>query len=218
MSPHRLSRQPSPHRSIKLGPDSGSHTDQADELEDRMDWMGDRLAELIKDGKKALGKEVVVMSEAQEDGEDDGNGNWEEEVDRGTSLGPASRSGSIRRKGRPQAMAAASNASAFYLPPLSASPRSQRFSIAHPLILPQRSPSRFIPPTMTRLTLRGHIPASARTNLNGKVLNSGRVWNAQGLLIFGMANNKMIQFIFGFGIILDVRGTTKRRFDCFTNC
>ena len=89
-----------------------------------MDWMGDRLARLIEDGKKALGKEVVVMSEAQEDEEDDGSGNWEEEANPGTSSGPASLSGSIRRKDKFQAPGLISYAS----PPPTASPRRQQFS------------------------------------------------------------------------------------------
>ena len=44
-----------------------------------MDWMGDRLALLIEEGKRALGAEVVVSSEIPEDEVDDGSGNWEED-------------------------------------------------------------------------------------------------------------------------------------------
>jgi hypothetical protein len=44
-----------------------------------MDWIGGKLAMLIEEGKKALGKEVVVMSDAKEDEVDDGTGTWEEE-------------------------------------------------------------------------------------------------------------------------------------------
>ena len=47
-----------------------------------MDWIGDKLSELIEQGKKALNREVVVMSEAQEDEVDDGSGAWEEEEGR----------------------------------------------------------------------------------------------------------------------------------------
>ena len=32
-----------------------------------MDWMGSQLAKLIEEGKRALSKEVVVMSERKED-------------------------------------------------------------------------------------------------------------------------------------------------------
>ncbi|KAI9464507.1 hypothetical protein BJY52DRAFT_1249521 [Lactarius psammicola] len=97
-----------------------------------MDWMGDRLARLIEDGKKALGKEVVVMSEAQEDEEDDGSGNWEEEANFGTSSGRASRSGSIRRKDKSQTPGFTSYASPLISPPPSASPRRQQFSTVFP--------------------------------------------------------------------------------------
>jgi len=126
VSPPRLSRQPSPQRPTKIG----SELDQADELEDRMDWMGGRLAQLIEDGKKALGKEIVVMSEVQEDEEDDGNGNWEEEADPDASIAGPSRSGSVRRRGRHQAPGTASSAS-YFSPSPSASPRRQQFSTAH---------------------------------------------------------------------------------------
>ena len=46
-----------------------------------MDWMGDRLARLIEEGKRALSTEVVVMSETQEDEIDDGMGGWVEDED-----------------------------------------------------------------------------------------------------------------------------------------
>lgn len=41
-----------------------------------MDWIGDKLSQLIEEGKRALGKEVVVLSDAPEDEVDDGSGNW----------------------------------------------------------------------------------------------------------------------------------------------
>lgn len=41
-----------------------------------MDWIGDKLSRLIEEGKRALGKEVVVLSDAPEDEVDDGSGNW----------------------------------------------------------------------------------------------------------------------------------------------
>jgi len=60
------------------------HVNPAEEEEaeaegDEMDWIGDRLSELIEEGKRALSTEVVVMSEAKEDEVDDGSGDWEEE-------------------------------------------------------------------------------------------------------------------------------------------
>jgi hypothetical protein len=143
VSPPRLSRHPSPQRHAKFGSDSNIQIDQAEDLEDRvcidrlfmcglltitcqMDWMGGRLAQLIEDGKKALGKEIVVMSEAQEDEEDDGNGAWEDDA---SNRGP-SRSGSVRRRGRHHAPGTASSAS-YLSPPPTASPRRQQFSTAH---------------------------------------------------------------------------------------
>jgi hypothetical protein len=147
VSPPRLSRHPSPLRSIKPGSDSSSQMDQADELEDRvcinpsihasalimacqMDWMGGRLAQLIEDGKRALGKEVVVMSEVHDDEEDDGNGDWEEDADPDAPVGDASRSGSVRRRRRHQPRDTASSSS-YLSPPPTASPRQQQSSTAH---------------------------------------------------------------------------------------
>ncbi|KLO13274.1 hypothetical protein SCHPADRAFT_940521 [Schizopora paradoxa] len=49
------------------------------EPKDEMDWIGDKLARLIEEGKRALGTEIVVKSDAQEDEVDDGSGNWVEE-------------------------------------------------------------------------------------------------------------------------------------------
>jgi hypothetical protein len=63
-----------------------------------MDWIGDKLAQLIEEGKRALSREVVVMSDAKEDEVDDGSGAWEEEdnhaLTTSTSLG---RTSSLRR-------------------------------------------------------------------------------------------------------------------------
>lgn len=44
----------------------------------QMDWIGDRISQLIEEGKKALGTEVVVMSDSKEDEVDDGSGLWED--------------------------------------------------------------------------------------------------------------------------------------------
>lgn len=46
-----------------------------------MDWIGDKLAKLIEEGQRALGKEVVVLSETPEDEIDDGSGQWVEDDD-----------------------------------------------------------------------------------------------------------------------------------------
>ena len=47
-------------------------------MHDQMDWIGDKISKLIEEGKRALGQQVVVMSEAKEDEVDDGSGDWEE--------------------------------------------------------------------------------------------------------------------------------------------
>ncbi|KAF5381414.1 hypothetical protein D9757_009073 [Collybiopsis confluens] len=99
----------SPHRrNIPTTPSD----DEAETADDQMDWIGSKLTSLIEEGRKALGREVVVMSESKEDEVDDGSGEWVEEegVDefgtriggrpRGRSnAGSGSRSGSRRTPG-----------------------------------------------------------------------------------------------------------------------
>ena len=58
-----------------------------------MSWMGDRLAQLIAEGQKALGKEVVIMSEDQADEVDDGSGAWVEEDDEPNMAGSSRNNG-----------------------------------------------------------------------------------------------------------------------------
>ncbi|KAG6914244.1 hypothetical protein DXG01_001494 [Tephrocybe rancida] len=69
------------------------------EVEDQMDWIGDKLSMLIEEGKRALNREIVVTSDAQEDEVDDGSGAWEEEFPTSASAS-SSRAGSIRRSTR----------------------------------------------------------------------------------------------------------------------
>lgn len=69
-----------------------------------MDWIGDKLAKLIEEGKRALGKEVVVMSDAKEDEVDDGDAGWQEEDDLNM---PGPSTGSHRSRSRPASLAAA---------------------------------------------------------------------------------------------------------------
>jgi len=60
------------------------HADVEPDLEpesDQMDWIGDRLTRLILEGQKALGREIVVMSDAKEVEVDDGSNDWEEGQD-----------------------------------------------------------------------------------------------------------------------------------------
>jgi hypothetical protein len=141
----RPSRQHSLHRHTKS---EGEQEDEGDGLDNKvrlqlpilgvlltiahqMDWMGDRLAQLIEDGKKALKKEVVVISETIEDEEDDGNGNWEEDVDPSLSNCHASGSSTLHHRGRSQAPATASYTSPFLSPPSSAPSHPQQFLVAH---------------------------------------------------------------------------------------
>jgi hypothetical protein len=69
-----------------------------------MDWIGDKLTQLIQEGQKALGRQVVVASETQEDEVDDGTDAWEEVQQDSYFAGPSSlnrshsQSGSIRRQ------------------------------------------------------------------------------------------------------------------------
>ncbi|KAF7312391.1 hypothetical protein MIND_00252400 [Mycena indigotica] len=105
-------------------------------VEDQMDWMGDQLSQLIKEGQRALRSEVVVKSEVQEDEVDDGSGLWEED-DGGVYGTSVSRSASPRQRKRPRnglALAPPSYSSR----PSSASPRTTRFEFGS---LPASSPN-----------------------------------------------------------------------------
>lgn len=64
-----------------------------------MDWIGDKLTQLIHEGQKALGREVVVASEAQEDEIDDGTDAWEEVQPEPYHDGPSSSNRSSSRSG-----------------------------------------------------------------------------------------------------------------------
>lgn len=111
-----------------------------------MDWIGSKLSVLIEEGKKALGREVVVMSEAVEDEVDDGNGSWEEEEQRPRKSLSRSRTASPRRKRRPNHVALPPPSYASHPP--SASPRSTQFDFNNagtsstlPMGIPKSMPS-----------------------------------------------------------------------------
>ncbi|KAF9447269.1 hypothetical protein P691DRAFT_793636 [Macrolepiota fuliginosa MF-IS2] len=94
-SPPRGAAGPSTHVPTNVQPefDFGRDGEEVEGGEDQMDWIQDKLAQLIEEGKRALNREVVVMSDAKEDEVDDGSGAWEEEeVQR-----PVSRNSSLRR-------------------------------------------------------------------------------------------------------------------------
>ncbi|TCD69080.1 hypothetical protein EIP91_008978 [Steccherinum ochraceum] len=100
---------------------------EEEQPDDQMDWMGDRLQQLIEEGKRALGREVVVMSESKEDEVDDGSGAWEEEEQ--PTL-PPSRSGSIRRGRRPRNIGLPDYAPPTYATPQT-SPRKSQYGFSH---------------------------------------------------------------------------------------
>ncbi|KAL1696733.1 hypothetical protein GGG16DRAFT_120945 [Schizophyllum commune] len=86
---------------------SNHHEEQPEDPDDQMDWIGEKLSALIAEGQKALGREVVVMSEAQEDEVDDGSGQWEDEEPTAPRAS-SSRRGSIRGRLPPPSYAASS--------------------------------------------------------------------------------------------------------------
>ncbi|EKM82058.1 hypothetical protein AGABI1DRAFT_105422 [Agaricus bisporus var. burnettii JB137-S8] len=71
--------------------------------DNQMNWISDKLAQLIEEGKRALNREIVVMSDAKEDEIDDGSDAWEEDEDPTVTAATAghtnssSRSNSMRR-------------------------------------------------------------------------------------------------------------------------
>ncbi|KZT70825.1 hypothetical protein DAEQUDRAFT_724974 [Daedalea quercina L-15889] len=95
------------------------------DVDDQMSWMGGRLAALIAEGQRALGKEVVVMSEAQEDEEDDGADTWVEEDD-GHSVASSTRTSRRRWNANPPPYPASRRGSPFP----SASPHRTTFDLA----------------------------------------------------------------------------------------
>ncbi|OSX64106.1 hypothetical protein POSPLADRAFT_1045228 [Postia placenta MAD-698-R-SB12] len=60
-------------------PTADPEPDADEDEDDQMSWIGDKLTSLIAEGQRALGKEIVVMSEAPEDEEDNGTDDWVEE-------------------------------------------------------------------------------------------------------------------------------------------
>ncbi|KAJ7126909.1 hypothetical protein C8R44DRAFT_779870 [Mycena epipterygia] len=117
---------------LPLGADSVEDEDAA-AVEDQMDWIGDQLSMLIQEGQKALGREIVIKSDAREDEVDDGCGVWEEEEGGyDQEFGGAaphqnslSRSSSPRQRKRPRNLTLAPPSYASRPP--SASPRTPRF-------------------------------------------------------------------------------------------
>ena len=67
-----------------------------------MDSMSQRLAMLIEEGQRALGREVVILSEAQEDEVDDGSDQWVEEEPAATTTSSSSRPSTPTTASRPR--------------------------------------------------------------------------------------------------------------------
>lgn len=135
-----------------------------------MDWIGDKLSQLIQEGQKALGREVVVASERQEDEVDDGSNAWQEEYsDYPSATRSGSRSGSIRRSHRPRniPMSPSSHGhsrSGSASASLSSSPRMNRFDM-HPHTPQSAGLSMPIPGSMERglsVESSGSVSASFR--------------------------------------------------------
>ncbi|KAJ7227270.1 hypothetical protein GGX14DRAFT_418869 [Mycena pura] len=122
-----LSPSRPPFDSSEMEDDGGAEAT----VEDKMDWIGDKLSMLIQEGQKALRSEIVVQSDAKEDEVDDGSGAWEEDGYDQEFGGPSSyrsslsRSCSPRQRKRPKNLAPAS--SLYASRPTSASPRATRF-------------------------------------------------------------------------------------------
>ncbi|PBK65952.1 hypothetical protein ARMSODRAFT_960866 [Armillaria solidipes] len=112
---------PPPSQPAPIFPSTSHRPPAEDSVEDQMDWIGDKLSMLIEEGKKALGREVVVMSEDPADEVDDGNDDWEEDDAPRTSRRSAS-----PRKRRPHDIFAPPSYSSA---PTSASPRTSRFDL-----------------------------------------------------------------------------------------
>jgi len=129
-----------------------------------MDWIGDRLTRLIQEGQKALGREIVVMSDAKEDEVDDGSNDWEEEQDN-TPMPPVAapsicRRGSVRslrRTHKPRDIPLPPSYSPYPMsPPNSASPRKRHFDPDSVHLSPGRSThGGCITPSTPRRTPRG---------------------------------------------------------------
>lgn len=135
--PITLSSPPRPSIPPEFTFDTPGPSEPVGQEGDPMDWMGAQLAKLIEEGKRALHKEVVVMSEAKEDEDDDGSGMWEDE-----SHLAVSRSGSMRAHKRSRRSDVVSPPPSYISP--QTTPRKKRFDSNYTSQRPHRlaSPSR----------------------------------------------------------------------------
>jgi hypothetical protein len=145
-----------------------------------MDWIGNKLTKLIEEGKKALNREIVVMSDTKEDEVDDGSAAWVEEQDPTTSLLAArpSSSPSISRSSSTKRVKKPSNLPPpLALPPSISLPPSTLASRSHPHRHPHTSPPHvgfFNLPNTTYSTPSLPLPISPqRTHSRGTSTESG---------------------------------------------
>ncbi|GAW04478.1 hypothetical protein LENED_006272 [Lentinula edodes] len=119
-----------------------------DDQMDQIDSLGSKLSFLIEQGKRALGREIVVMSEVEEDAVDDGSGAWIEEDQEGEGefgkrgRGRLSRSGSVsRRRAAGSASSATVNLGRRTGAGMNVNPPPYGTGLGVPSALPSSSPS-----------------------------------------------------------------------------
>ena len=140
-----------------------------------MDWIGDKLSMLIEQGKRALGTEVVVMSEAKEDEVDDGSPGWEEEEENDQPRRTPSISSPVKHLKRPRSI----------LPPSS-------FNIPIPHAGSSSSPNRSIydsaPPTNSNFPsfASSSAPGSANNYATPRRTHSRGISFESGVAGFGL--------------------------------
>ncbi|KAG2144540.1 hypothetical protein DEU56DRAFT_790210 [Suillus clintonianus] len=148
---------------------------------DEMDWIGDKLSQLIQEGHRALNMEVVVMSEAKEDEVDDGSGDWEEEQ---PAVGPSvSRRSSFRRTHRPRDIQPPSYSAFTVSPSPSSSPRKRKFVGEAVHLSPDRSDfSRLpVPSTPRRIARDSSMDFDAVPTVSSSFKEDESAWQSPEL-------------------------------------
>ncbi|KAG8220761.1 hypothetical protein J3R82DRAFT_2190 [Butyriboletus roseoflavus] len=191
-------RSVSPPYTSQSDPDYVHVHHHADEVEpepepeaDQMDWIGDRLSHLIQEGQKALGREIVVMSDVKEDEVDDGSDAWVEERDNQSvpsAAGPSiSRRGSVRslrRTHRPRDIPLPPSYSPYPMsPPDSASPRKRQFDSDSIPLSPGRSTHGSLPvPSSPRRIARGtSVESDALASIVSSLKEDESAWQSPEL-------------------------------------
>lgn len=142
--------------------------------DDHMDWIGSKLSLLIQEGQKALGREVVVASETQDDEVDDGTDAWVEEysdVDCGSSS-----KRSRRRRARPENVFAPSHSrtgSGSGSASLTSSPRTNRFDHTYQQNAAAAAQPQPLPMAIPRPPVEGLTPSAS---FSGSVREDESQW------------------------------------------